>query len=63
MGELSFVSPTKLLVTLAVCIYSLGEHIQLGMKNTLSLEYAKENQGGQALGYQNALYQAGFGRP
>lgn len=59
MGMLSFVSPTKLLVTVAVCIYSLGEHIQLGMKNTLSLEYAKENQGGQALGYQNALYQAG----
>ncbi len=59
MGMLSVVSPTKLLVTLAVCIYSLGEHIQLGMKNTLSLEYAKDNQGGQALGYQNALYQAG----
>lgn len=59
MGLLSVVTPTKLLVTLAVCIYSLGEHIQLGMKNTLSLEYAKENQGGQALGYQNSLYQAG----
>lgn len=59
MGMLSVVTPTKLLVILAVCIYSLGEHIQLGMKNTLSLEYAKENQGGQALGYQNALYQAG----
>lgn len=59
MGMLSVVSPTKLLVTIAICIYSLGEHIQLGMKNTLSLEYAKENQGGQALGYQNALYQAG----
>lgn len=59
MGLLSIVSPTKLLVTLAVCIYSLGEHIQLGMKNTLSLEYAKDNQGGQALGYQNAIYQVG----
>lgn len=59
MGMLSIVSPTKLLVTIAVCIYSLGEHIQLGMKNTLSLEYAKDNQGGQALGYQNALYQVG----
>lgn len=59
MGMLSIVSPTKVLVTIAVCIYSLGEHIQLGMKNTLSLEYAKENQGGQALGYQNAFYQIG----
>lgn len=59
MGMLSIVSPTKILVTVAVCMYSLGEHIQLGMKNTLTLEYARENQGGQALGYQNALYQVG----
>lgn len=59
MGMLSVVSPTKVLVTIAVCIYSLGEHIQLGMKNTLSLEYARDGQKGQALGYQNALYQVG----
>ncbi len=59
MGMLSVVRPTMVLVTLAVFVYSLGEHIQLGMKNTLTLEYAKENQGGQALGYQNALYQIG----
>lgn len=59
MGMLSIVSPGKILVTLAVCIYSLGEHIQLGMKNTLSLEYATEGNGGQALGYQQALYQVG----
>ena len=26
--------PTKVLATLAICMYSLGEHIQLGMKNT-----------------------------
>ena len=59
MGMLSIVSPTKILVTIAICIYSLGEHIQLGMKNTLTLEYAKENQSGEAMGYQNALYQIG----
>lgn len=59
MGMLSVVSPAKLLVTLAICIYSLGEHIQLGMKNTLSLEYAKPDKGGQALGYQNAVGQIG----
>ena len=59
MGMLSVVSPGKVLVTLAVCIYSLGEHIQLGMKNTLSLEYSREGKGGQALGYQQALYQVG----
>ncbi len=59
MGMLSIVPPAKVLVTLAVCTYSLGEHIQLGMKNTLSLEYSKEGSGGQALGYQQALYQVG----
>lgn len=59
MGMLSVVSPVKILVTLAVVIYSLGEHIQLGMKNTLSLEYSKKDKGGQALGYQQALYQIG----
>lgn len=59
MGMLGVVSPTKVLVTMAVVIYSLGEHIQLGMKNTLSLEYSNEGHGGQALGYQQALYQVG----
>ena len=59
MGMLSVVSPTKVLVTLAICIYSLGEHIQLGMKNTLSLEYSKPDRGGEALGYQNAFSQIG----
>ncbi len=59
MGMLSIVPPVKVLVTMAVCIYSLGEHIQLGMKNTLSLEYSKEGKGGEALGYQSALYQVG----
>ena len=59
MGMLSIVSPSKILVTMAVCIISLGEHIQLGMKSTLSLEYSNKDKGGQALGYQQALYQIG----
>lgn len=59
LGMLSIVSPTKVLVTLAVFIYSLGEHIQLGMKNTLTLQYAKKDKEGVALGHQNALYQIG----
>lgn len=59
MTMLTVVTPTKLLVTIAICVYSLGEHIQLGMKNTLSLEYSKEGQGGSALGYQNSIYQIG----
>lgn len=55
----AFISPVKLLVVLAIFIYSTGEHIQLGMKNTLSLTYSKEGHGGQALGYQNSIYQIG----
>ena len=49
----------RVLVTTAICIYSLGEHIQLGMRNTLSLEYSQEGKGGRALGFQNSIYQGG----
>ena len=51
--------PAKVLVILAICTYSLGEHIQIGMKSTLSLEYAKEGRGGAALGVQNSASQIG----
>jgi len=49
----------KVLVTLAICMYSLGEHIQLGMKSTLMMGYAKEGRGGEALGAQSAVSQIG----
>ncbi|MBQ9912370.1 MAG: MFS transporter [Firmicutes bacterium] len=55
----SVIPPARVLATLAIFIYSLGEHMQLGMRNTLSLEYAKEGHGGAALGLQNASYQIG----
>jgi len=51
--------PTKILATLAICIYSLGEHIQIGMKSTLSLEYAQKDKGGAALGIQTSSNQVG----
>lgn len=59
MGMLAILPPTKVLATLAICMYSLGEHIQLGMKNTLSLKYAKTGRGGAALGAQNSMSQIG----
>lgn len=59
MAMLPIVPATHFLVILAMCIYSLGEHIQLGMKTTLSLEYSHEGQGGEALGWQTAFYQFG----
>lgn len=59
MGMLAIVPPTKVLVTLAICLYSLGEHIQLGMKSTMTLSYSKEGKGGEALGYQSSSQQIG----
>ena len=59
MGMLAVVPSTKILVTAAIFVHSLGEHIQLGMKNTLTLSYAKEGKGGAALGQQNAVNQVG----
>ena len=56
----SVISPTKVLVIVAIFIYSLGEHIQLGMRNTLPLEFAKEGKSGIALGRQHAVYQIGM---
>ena len=59
MAMQSMTSPTRAMVTLAIFVYSLGEHIQLGMKPTLSLEYAKEGRGGASLGCQSAVFQFG----
>ena len=59
MGMHAVLPPTKVLATLAICTYSFGEHVQLGMKNTLSLEYAQEGRGGAALGAQNSANQIG----
>ncbi|MBP3683870.1 MAG: MFS transporter [Oscillospiraceae bacterium] len=59
MGMHALLPASKILATLAICTYSLGEHIQLGMKNTLSLQYAKEGHGGAAQGVQNSISQVG----
>ena len=59
MGMHAMLPPTKVLTTLAICMYSLGEHIQIGMKSTLSLEYAKPGKGGTAQGIQNSANQVG----
>ena len=59
MGMHAMLPASRVLVTLSIFIYSLGEHMQLGMKNTLSLEYSKEGHGGAALGLQNSVNQIG----
>ena len=59
MGMHALLPPDKVLVTLAICTYSLGEHIQLGMKSTLMMGYAKPGKGGAALGVQSSASQIG----
>ena len=59
MGMHAILPPTKILATLAICVYSLGEHIQIGMKSSISLGYAREGKGGAALGAQSAVNQIG----
>ena len=51
--------PTRVLMILAIFVYSTGEHIQIGMKSTLSLQYAKQGCGGAAQGAQNSVNQIG----
>lgn len=60
MAMQSAVPAEKLFVILSIFVFSLGDHIQLGMRNTLTLEYARSGHGGEALGLQNALHQVGM---
>ena len=59
MAMHAIVPPGRALVTLSICVLSLGEHLQLGMKNTISLEYARPGREGEALGLQNSANQVG----
>jgi len=59
MGMHAMLPATKVLTTLAICTYSLGEHIQLGMKSSLTMSYAKPDRGGAALGVQSSVSQIG----
>ena len=56
---LAVVPASRVLVTLSICIYSLGEHIQLGMKNSLGVHYAKPGKSGLSLGRQTSFYDMG----
>ena len=49
MLMLSVVPASRVLVTLSICVFSLGEHIQLGMKNSLGVHYAKRGKSGLSL--------------
>ena len=55
----TFVPADKAMVILAIIVSSLGDHIQLGMRTTLTLEYAREGRSGRALGYISSILQGG----
>lgn len=55
----AYVMPQKFLVIAVIFVYSMGEHMQIGMRSTLSLEYSNKGHGGRALGWQNSVYQIG----
>ena len=59
MAAQAAVPASRVLVILCIFIYSMGDHMQLGMRNTLSLQYSKAGRGGEALGLQNAAQQIG----
>ncbi len=59
MSMHAILPPNAVLITLAICIFSFGEHVQLGMKSTLTLKYAKPGNGGAALGAQSSINQIG----
>ncbi|MBQ4050103.1 MAG: MFS transporter, partial [Oscillospiraceae bacterium] len=59
MGMMAILPPTTVLATLAIFVYSFGEHVQLGMKSTITLKYSNPGHGGEALGAQSAIGQIG----
>ena len=59
MALLGIVPPSKVIVIAVICLFSIGEHIQLGMKSTLTLEYSKPGAGGTALGILGSASQIG----
>ena len=59
MAGHALVPASKVMVTIAIFVFSLGEHIQLGMKTTIALQYAKDGKGGNAQGLMNSVYRIG----
>ena len=59
MAAQALVPASRVMVILCIFVYSLGDHMQLGMRNTLSLQYSREGRGGEGLGLQNAAQQIG----
>jgi MFS family permease len=59
LAGLLFAGTGKFIVVLCMVLYSLGEHIVLPLRSTISMHLAKKETGGAALGVSGASDQAG----
>ncbi len=59
MGLHGLVPADRLWITAVIFLYSIGEHMQLGMRTSLALLYARPKRGGAAQGLLNASNQIG----
>ncbi|MBE6968926.1 MAG: MFS transporter [Ruminococcaceae bacterium] len=60
LGMYTVLPPDKVLMTLTVFLFSLGDHIQFGVRSSLVLAYSKEGRGGAALGVQYSINEIGM---
>ena len=51
--------PGKVMVIAVMVVYSLGEHIIMPVKSTISLSFARQGKGGASLGITSAIAHAG----
>jgi len=59
LSLVSYVAPVKVLLVLSMTVYSVGEHMLLGMKSAISLDMASPNCGGRSLGLMGSISNAG----
>ena len=60
LGMYTVLPPDKVLITLAVFLFSLGDHIQYGVKSSIVLAYSQKGRGGAALGVQYSINEIGM---
>ena len=60
LGMYTVLPPDKVLITLTVFVFSLGDHLQFGVRNSLVLSYSREGRGGTALAVKYSVDELGM---
>jgi len=60
LGMYTVLPPDKVLMTLTVFLFSLGDHIQFGVRNSLVLTYSREGHSGTALAVKYTIDELGM---